>query len=92
MSSVYLLHFEPAYKHAQHYIGYTGRDDLFARLEEHRDGRGAKLCRIASQAGCTLQLARVWHGAERKNERQLKGRSLRPLCPICQTNDAMLAT
>jgi hypothetical protein len=29
--TVYVLHFEPAYKHARHYIGRTEGDDLTAR-------------------------------------------------------------
>jgi hypothetical protein len=82
-SNVYLIHIEPAYKHAAHYIGYTTRNDVDERIEEHRTGRGAVLCRAAVNAGSELKLARVWLGVPRKYENRLKGRSARPLCPIC---------
>lgn len=82
-SNVYLIHIEPAFKHAGHYIGYTTRDNVGERLAEHVAGRGAVLCRAAVGAGSTLTIARVWRGVPRKFEMKLKGRSARPLCPIC---------
>jgi len=35
--TVYVLHFEPAYRHARHYIGWAL--DVDARLELHRRRR-----------------------------------------------------
>ena len=37
----YLLHFDPPYKHARHYVGYT--EHLDVRVEQHRNGTGANL-------------------------------------------------
>lgn len=83
--TVYLLHFSPAYRHAQHYLGLTrdGRP-VEERLKEHRSGSGARLTRAASKAGCELIVARVWENAPFGFEMKTKGRSLRPLCPICR--------
>lgn len=83
MSIVYLLHIEPAFKHAAHYAGVTNRDDLWQRLEEHRSGAGALMLRHAVRAGSQLMLARVWYNVPRKFELRIKGRSLRNLCPCC---------
>lgn len=83
--TVYLLHIEPSFRHAGHYLGVTRRDrSVHDRLEEHRAGRGAKLCAYAVGAGHKLLLARTWPDAPKGTERHLKGRSLRPLCPICR--------
>lgn len=82
MGVVYLLHFEPRYKHAGHYIGYT--DYLKRRVAHHREGRGATLTRYAARAGCELVVARVWKKADRALEKKLKhsGHHSR-LCPLC---------
>lgn len=88
MPAVYLLHFDPAYKHAQHYVGYTSRDGVEARLAEYQTAEGAVLTRHAVRAGCTIKLARVWLDAPRKFELRIKGRGLRPLCPICNPKKA----
>jgi predicted GIY-YIG superfamily endonuclease len=82
MQGVYLIHFEPAYKHARHYLGYA--DDIAARLALHRAGQGARLTQVAADAGCKIRLVKVWPGADRHFERKLKNRKESPrLCPIC---------
>jgi predicted GIY-YIG superfamily endonuclease len=81
--TVYLLHFEPSYRHAGHYLGFA-QQDVRARLAEHQAGRGARLTQVAIEAGCALILARTWPDSTRHDERRRKGRSLRPLCPLCQ--------
>ncbi len=86
-STVYLLHFDQAYKHAQHYIGIAA--DLRARLTKHAMGQGARLMEVITAAGITWQLARTWRG-DRQLERRLKNRKEAPaLCPICAGDDAM---
>jgi predicted GIY-YIG superfamily endonuclease len=65
------LHFEPAYKHARHYIGWTARDDVIARLNVHLQGRGSPLIRAAVAAGVDVQLAATYQGT-RYLERRLK--------------------
>lgn len=80
--SVYLLHFDPAYQHARHYVGYAA--DVEPRVNAHIHGRGARLTQVAHDAGCALILARVWPDGDRALERQLKRRKNAPqLCPIC---------
>lgn len=83
MSGVYLIHIDPAYEHAKHYLGYA--DDVDARLAKHEAGRGARLTQVVRAAGHKLILARVWSGADRNFERKLKNQKNAPrLCPICQ--------
>ena len=79
--TVYLIHFDVAYRHARHYLGWTA--DLHARLAAHRDGRGARLMEVITKAGITWQLARTWPGG-RERERAIKNRHEAPrLCPFC---------
>ena len=85
MPVVYLLHFDPAYKHARHYVGFATYLD--ARIEHHRKGTGANLTKYASRAGCEMQVARVWEDATRATERKIKqSRHHSRLCPICNPN------
>lgn len=82
-TGIYLIHFDPAYKHAKHYLGYA--DDIEPRLHAHLHGRGARLTQVARDAGCTLLLVRIWENEDRKTERKFKNRSHVPLlCPICR--------
>lgn len=80
--SVYLLHFEPSYKHAAHYLGYA--DDVAPRVHAHQHGRGARLTQVAYAAGVTMILVRIWQDGDRTTERKLKNRhNSGQLCPIC---------
>ncbi len=82
MSTIYLIHFEPPYKHARHYIGET-ENGVEQRLAEHRAGHGARLTQVAVGAGCQLLLVRTWQGG-RTQERRLKNQKNTPrLCPLC---------
>jgi predicted GIY-YIG superfamily endonuclease len=82
MGTVYLIHFNRPYRHAQHYIGYT--DDLGQRMAAHRAGNGARLLEVISDAGITWRLARTWEG-DKALEKRLKAQHNAPrLCPICQ--------
>lgn len=91
-STVYLLHFSapiaPGQHTAQHYMGSAA--DLDARLAEHANGTGSRLCQVAKERGNTFELARTWEapdGTGRQLERQLKNRKAGPrLCPICEAN------
>ena len=102
MKGCYLLHFEPRYKHAGHYLGYA--DDILRRVHEHRTGvSGVKLTEAAAAAGVTMMLVRVWEEADRKEERRMKGYrrdksgrstavgSLARICPACLELKAALA-
>ena len=82
MSTIYLLHIEPPYKHARHYLGFT-ENGVEVRLAEHRAGRGARLTQVAVDAGCQLMLVRTWEG-DRTQERKFKNQNHAPrFCPVC---------
>ena len=82
VSGLYLLHFDPPYKHAGHYLGWA--KDIDARLGAHMRGTGARLVAVAVAAGCRVELVRVWGGWTRKDEARLKKQGSRArLCPIC---------
>jgi hypothetical protein len=81
---VYLLHLDPPYKHARHYLGWASPGNLGQRLAHHAAGTGANLLLYAAKAGGTWRLARTWPG-DRHTERRLKGRGGRArLCPVCR--------
>jgi predicted GIY-YIG superfamily endonuclease len=88
--TVYLIHFDRAYKHARHYLGWT--TDLDTRLAAHRDGRGARLMDVITAAGITWQLARTWPGG-RDRERAIKNRHAAPrICPLCSPRPQPVTT
>lgn len=88
MAVCYLLHFDPAFRHARHYLGFA--NNLDGRVWHHRHGSGANLTKHASRAGSQLIVARTWENATRETERALKraGHHSR-LCPICNPDHAM---
>lgn len=83
---VYLLHFNRAYKHARHYIGFAqSSHSLTIRLEHHRNGTGARLMQVVREAGIDWQVARTWPDGTRTDERALKNKKhTSRFCPICQ--------
>lgn len=84
-AGLYLLHFEPRYKHAGHYLGVA--DDIARRVREHA-GAGSKaspLIRAALGAGSRVTLVRVWLAGDRTLERRLKRQGgLSRHCPTCR--------
>jgi predicted GIY-YIG superfamily endonuclease len=86
---VYLLHFlkpiAPGKHTTQHYVGCS--DNLAQRIEQHRNGTGARLCAVAKERGIGFVVARVWEGGKAE-ERRIKGWKNAPrLCPICSGID-----
>ncbi len=84
--TIYLLHFDPPYQHAAHYLGWTRartKEGVLRRVLRHLRGNGSPLVRAAVRAGCTVQLVRVWRNADRYEERRLKGHASTRYCPIC---------
>ena len=82
---IYLIHFHKPFKHARHYTGWA--KDVDSRTEEHISGsaHSSKLCKAATAAGVRFEIARIWEGKTRNDERQMKlqgGASRR--CPICK--------
>ena len=90
---LYLLHFEPAYRHARHYLGYA--DVIGRRVREHFavPSKASPLVQAAIGAGCAVTLARVWPGLGRVDERRLKRRGGHAsLCPLCIAADLVPAS
>lgn len=85
--TIYLLHLDPPYKHAKHYLGWTGKEDVYDRVLQHVAGRGSPLVRAAVQAGSLVVVARTWADSDRFEERRLKGHSSTRYCPICNEEE-----
>lgn len=82
VGTLYTLHFDPPYKHARHYEGWTSNPTH--RFAEHLAGRGSKLVKAAIAAGCQVIVVRVEPGT-RADERRLKNRKDAPArCKICR--------
>jgi hypothetical protein len=87
--SLYLLHIEPRYKHAGHYLGWTPDLRVNRRAMEHIDGvkhKASPLILAALNAGCTVTIVRRWEGLQydKKAERAKKTRGHARLCPLCR--------
>jgi hypothetical protein len=86
VGTVYLLHFETPFAHAQHYIGFTEAPDPEQRLIEQLQGSGANLLRHVVAAGIPILLAKEWHNVSQRVEYQLKNRGgAGRICPICKS-------
>lgn len=82
MTGCYLLHFSTPYKHAAHYLGWA--QDIPDRVNQHRNGSGARLPQVVVESGRELIVSRIWLGANKTTERRLKNQKNAPLlCPIC---------
>lgn len=85
IAGLYLLHLEPAYKHAGHYLGVAG--NIRERVTQHlaAGSRSSPLIRAAIAAGSSVELARVWADQGRTEERRLKRQGgLSRHCPTCR--------
>jgi hypothetical protein len=81
---IYLIHIEPPYNKAAHYLGFCANERLSERLKEHARGRGAKLAANAIKAGRKLYLARTFPDGDRQLETKMKSAShFKQLCPFC---------
>ena len=74
--TVYVLHFDPPYLHAGHYIGYTPDETADRRVREHKEclAAGSPLVKAAVKAGCEVTLAHEFPLAGRDFEAWLKSR------------------
>ena len=84
--SLYLLHFDPPYQHAGHYLGFTS-GPVAVRVAQHTSmtAKGSPLVRAAILAGSTVTVARTWARGTRTEERRLKRHhQLARHCPICR--------
>jgi predicted GIY-YIG superfamily endonuclease len=85
--TVYVLHFDPPYRHAGHYIGWA--QDADARIAQHLAGAGSPLVRAAVRAGSRVRVAATFAGS-RYLERRLKRwhNTTARVCPICRVRRA----
>jgi len=81
---VYLIHFRTPLFHASHYIGWTGKESITARLRRHRNGRGARILKACMAKGIKFKVIRIWKNVDRDFERSLKNKkSSKQFCPVC---------
>lgn len=78
---VYILHFDQPFRHARHYIGWTGTD-LESRLAYHAAGRGSRLLKAVIAAGITWTVVALIPG-DRHLERRLKSHAATRYCTLC---------
>ena len=80
--TVYILHFEPSYRHARHYVGWALDPD--SRIAAHLAGNASPLVRAAVAAGVQVSVAALLPGS-RYLERRLKTwHKTGQFCPICR--------
>ncbi len=80
--TIYVLHFEPAYRHARHYIGWA--HDVDERVREHLAGGGSPLVRAAVLAGVDVQLAATFPGSRHLERRLKRWHKTGQFCPRCR--------
>lgn len=81
--TIYLLHFDPPYKHARHYLGWTSKT-VEERVFAHLRGDGSPLVKAATRAGHGIVIADTWEDTDRFEERRMKNTHRVPdFCPIC---------
>lgn len=85
---IYVLHIDPPFHHARHYVGWTKDGNVEKRVREHITQTGShpsKLIGAALAAGRTVTLAGTLPG-DRTEERRLKnlGGASR-YCPRCNS-------
>lgn len=89
MPDLYLLHFDPPYRHARHYLGYavgTGRGASYARAQARGKALGAHELVMAAQANlCEISVVDVLVGEGRATQRRMRANgSLSRFCSICR--------
>jgi len=82
-STVYVLHFDPPYGHARHYIGIAHDGNVLRRLAQHRAGRGSPLVRAAYEADCFVSVVLTLPG-DLGLERRFHNRHGTRVCPLCR--------
>lgn len=90
LPDLYLLHFDPPYKHARHYLGYAvglGRGRKYASDQADGLAIGAhELVMAAQWGGCEITVADVLYGEGRDTQRRMRRNgSLSRFCPVCRS-------
>jgi len=88
-SVVYVLHFDPPFHHARHYIGIALDGNVTRRLREHSRGRGSGLVAAAIAAGSFVSVVLKLPG-DRGLERRLHNRHGTRVCPVCRGQGVLL--
>jgi len=79
---VYIVHLDACLSHARHYVGWA--KDIYERIQSHLLQTGARILAAAVREGITMQATRIWPGADRLFERNLKrGGNVAMHCPLC---------
>ena len=84
--TIYLLHFEQPYRHAQHYLGWAS--DVQERLASHIEGKGNPLVAAAVASGSEVRVVRTWTGTRTLERKLKKQKNACWLCPICKPSRA----
>lgn len=82
---IYVLHFDPPYAHAKHYVGFAEQPDK--RIQEQLTSTGRRpspLVRAAVASGARVLVVACFRGT-RDEERRLKdGGTACRFCPLCR--------
>lgn len=84
---LYLLHFDPPFRHARHYLGFSEGDSagqVSVRVNRHIAGNGAKLTKHAVESGCELIHVLTMPGGRNEERRIKKSHNVPRLCPLCK--------
>ena len=84
MGKIYLIHLDrPFQEKVSHYIGYTDRE-VEQRLQDHKNGRGARLLNAVNKAKISYIVVRIWEDVDKYFERKLKKqKNSKRFCPVC---------
>lgn len=79
-----ILHIEPPYKHAGHYLVAALPGRLRQAVRDQSNGRGSALTKAAREAGCEIVCAAISRFESVDRERSIRKRGyLSLLCPVC---------
>lgn len=89
---IYILHFNPAYKHARHYTGISKEANL--RVERHIRGvTKVRLVNVIHEAGHDIQIGNMFSVPNKLSEKALKKLKRIPdYCSICNPNGYVTMT
>jgi hypothetical protein len=87
---LYLLHFDRAYIHARHYLGWSLWP--YDRVESHRRGHGSRLMRALRLAGIDFWLALLWEGSRHDERRWKRQKNAPRFCPHCCLHGGLFGT
>lgn len=80
---LYVAHFDPGYRHARHYIGWSETDPV-ARWQVHLQGYGSPLIRAAVNAGVSVTFHRIGPGTRNDERRLHRLHNGADVCPTCR--------